>query len=305
MLIACANVANLLLARAAGRSRDIAIRCAIGAGRGRIMRELLTESVLLSLMGGIAGLAIGALGVRALLAVNPGNIPRIGEDGSASRSIGRCSASRCFFRSPRECFSASRRPIQASRADLNLALKESASRSRLRVGPGQGARRAGGGGDGARHRVAGRRGAAHPHVLRAAQRGAGFDPHNVLTMDTALTGSKYDQTAVISEMTRQALDRMQAIPGVEAAAATSYLPLEGGLGLGFIIQGTSADQWARPRRRGVELRHGALLRRLPHSRHPRARLHRARRCRRASGGGHQSGDGQAVSGRTRIPSASG
>ena len=65
----------------------------------------------------------------------------------------------------------------------------------------------------------------------------GFDPHNVLTMDTALTGSKYDQTTVVSEMTRQALDRMEAIPGVEAAAATSYLPLEGGLGLGFIIQG--------------------------------------------------------------------
>jgi predicted permease len=65
----------------------------------------------------------------------------------------------------------------------------------------------------------------------------GFDAHNVLTMDTALTGSHFDRTAAIETMTRQALDRIHAIPGVEAAAATSYLPLEGGLGLGFIIEG--------------------------------------------------------------------
>ena len=65
----------------------------------------------------------------------------------------------------------------------------------------------------------------------------GFDPHNVLTMDTALTGTNYDRTAAVTTMSRQATERIEAIPGVEAAAATSYLPLEGGLGLGFIIQG--------------------------------------------------------------------
>ena len=64
----------------------------------------------------------------------------------------------------------------------------------------------------------------------------GFDPHNVLTMETALTGTRYDSTAAIDHMARQALERMHAIPGVEAAAATSYLPLEGGLGLGFVIE---------------------------------------------------------------------
>jgi putative ABC transport system permease protein len=237
LLIACANVANLLLARAASRSRDIAIRCAIGAGRGRIIRQLLTESVLLSLIGGAAGLAIGALGVRALLAVNPGNLPRIGEDGSGVTLNWTVLGFTLLLSLATGVLFGLAPAIQASRADLNLALKESASRS----GSGLGQAKARGAlvivemalaivllaGAGLLIRTF----SALHHVT------PGFDPHNVLTMETALTGSKYDQTAVIAGMTKQALDRMEAIPGVEAVAATSYLPLEGGLGLGFIIQG--------------------------------------------------------------------
>jgi ABC-type antimicrobial peptide transport system permease subunit len=88
LLIACTNVANLLLSRATTRQREIAIRAALGAGRGRVMRPLLTESILLSLMGGVAGLGITGLSISIVRRMHPGNIPRLDELGIDFRVLG-------------------------------------------------------------------------------------------------------------------------------------------------------------------------------------------------------------------------
>jgi len=237
LLIACANVANLLLARASGRSREMAIRAAIGAGRGRIVRQLLTESILLALMGGAAGLLLGTLGVRALLAVNPGNIPRIGPDGAGVTPDFSVFAFTLLVSLGTGILFGLAPALHASRADLNSTLKESSSRS----GSGRGQNRV-------RSLLVISEIALSIVLLIGAgllirnfsdlrRVDPGFDPRNVLTMDTALTGSRYDHTAAIWDMTRQVVERVAAIPGVEAAAASSYLPLEGGLGLGFQIAG--------------------------------------------------------------------
>ena len=237
LLIACANVANLLLARATGRSREIAIRAALGAGRARIIRQLLTESVLLSVAGGILGLVVGVAGVRALLAINPGDIPRIGENGAGVALDWTVLAFTAALSLVTGVVFGLVPALESSRTDLSSVIKESGARSGssvrknlarsllvvsevalamvLLVGAG----------------LLIRTFAALHHVS------PGFDPHNVLTMDTSLTGSHYGTTAVIDQTGRQILDRLQAIPGVEAAAASSYLPLQGGLGLGFRIEG--------------------------------------------------------------------
>ncbi len=237
LLIACANVANLQLARASVRAREIAIRAAIGAGRGRIIRQLLTESVMLSVAGGLLGLAIGLAGVRALLAVNPGNIPRIGVNGSAVTLDWTVFAFALALSVLTGILFGLVPALHASRADLNITLKETGARSGaglrqnksrsvlvivemslaivLLVGAG----------------LLIRTFSALHHVS------PGFDPHNVLTMELSLTGDRYNHTAAIADLAHQAEDRVEALPGVESAAASCYLPLEGGLGLPFIIEG--------------------------------------------------------------------
>jgi predicted permease len=166
LLIACANVANLLLARATSRKREIAIRAAVGAGRGRIIRQLLTESVILSLAGGVVGLAAGYAGIRAILTVTPGNIPRIGLDGSSVGLDWRVLAFTLGLSIVTGILFGLVPALQSSRADLNSTLKESSSRSGTGVAPQPDPRAAGGHGDGPGAGAAGRRGVADPHVHR-------------------------------------------------------------------------------------------------------------------------------------------
>ncbi|SPF46044.1 conserved membrane hypothetical protein [Candidatus Sulfopaludibacter sp. SbA4] len=237
LLIACANVANLLLARAGVRSREIAVRAAIGASRGRIVRQLLTESVLLALIGGVLGLALGAAGVRGLLALNPGNIPRIGIDGSAVTLDWRVLSFTVLVSLLTGMVFGLIPALDASRADLNCTLKETGSRG------GSGLRQ-----NKTRSLLVVTEMALAIVLLAGAgllirtfaalhQVDPGFDPHNVLTMDTSMTGTRFERTAPIADLARQATERIEGLPGVQAAAASCYLPLEGGLGLPFLIEG--------------------------------------------------------------------
>ncbi|HJT90137.1 MAG TPA: ADOP family duplicated permease, partial [Bryobacteraceae bacterium] len=237
LLIACANVANLLLVRATGRKREIAIRAAIGAGRVRVIRQLLTESLLLSLAGGLIGLAAGYWGIRALLAVNTAGMPRVGVNGIALWMDWRLAAFALGISLATGVVFGLFPAWQGSRADLNATLKESSGRS------GTGLRQ-----NKARSAlVLSEVGLAVVLLVGAALLirtfaalyavDPGFDASHVLTMRTLLTGANYQKTAGVAQTARDALQRMQAVPGVLQATSTFWLPLQGGAGLPFNIVG--------------------------------------------------------------------
>jgi len=237
LLIACANVANLLLVRATGRKREIAIRAAMGAARSRIVRQLLTENVLLSLAGGALGLGLGMAGIRALLAVNPGNIPRIGTDGSGVSADWRVVAFTITVSLATGLVFGLFPALEASRADLNLTLKESGGRS------GSGFRQ-----NKARSILVVAEVALALVLLIGASLlirsfialravNPGFASHNILTMRMSLTEPKFATAAGVDLVVRAGVERLRALPGIEAAATSCCVPLEGGFGLPFNIVG--------------------------------------------------------------------
>jgi predicted permease len=237
LLIACANVANLLLVRATGRKREIAIRAAIGAGRGRIIRQLLTESVLLSLIGGVLGTIIGLIGIRALLTINTAGLPRVGADGVSVGVDWRVLAFTLVVSLGTGLLFGLIPALQASRADLSATLKESGGRS----------------GTGFRQNKTRSIlvvvevalalillvGSALLTRTAVALRGVdpGFDTSNVLTMRMSLSGPRFLKAENVELMIKDAVQRVRALPGVATASATCCVPLEGGYGLPFQIIG--------------------------------------------------------------------
>jgi predicted permease len=237
LLIASANVASLLLVRATGRKREIAIRLSLGAGRGRIVRQLLSESLLLSVLGGALGLALGMAGIRGLLAMNPGNIPRIGPRGALVSMDWHVLTFTLLVALATGFLFGLFPALQASRTDLNSSLKESSGRS------GTGA-----------HSNRTRSMLVTAEVALAlilligsallirtfvALRSVnpGLDPHNVLTMRMSLLGPRFEHSSQVSDLVRDGVERLEALPGLMRAAATYSVPLESMFGVPFNIVG--------------------------------------------------------------------
>jgi putative ABC transport system permease protein len=221
LLIACANVANLLLARAASRQREIALRTALGASRLRVVRQLLTESVMLSIVSGVAGLALSIWLVKLLVKITPPNTPRIDEIAIDLRVFGftlavTVAAGVLFGLVP---------ALQMSRPNLNEELKDSGQR---------------GSETGGRNRVgsllivseiaisfmllAGA-GLLIKSFMHLRELNPGFNPDNVLVMRLTSPPGKYAQGEPRAQLYKQLIDKVKAVPGVQSAGATLDLPL--------------------------------------------------------------------------------
>jgi putative ABC transport system permease protein len=219
LLIACANVANLVLTRTDGRAKELAIRCALGAGRWRIIRQLLTENLLLALLGGIGGLLVAAWGVELLLYLRPANLPRqgsIGMDGTVLTVtlLAALLAGVVLGLIP---------AWQALKADVSTGLKESGRQS-----------------SGGRSRL--RSGLVIAEVAlslvlltgaglmvrtfaKLSQLDWGFNPTNLLTMQISVQPRSFSEPEQRWQFYQQILEKVRSMPGVEAVSAGSPLPL--------------------------------------------------------------------------------
>ena len=221
LLIACVNVANLLLARGSQRHAEFAMRAALGAAQGRLVRQLLTESLLLAAVGGTLGMGVALAGVRALVALSPPGLPRvnaIGIDGAAFLfALGLTTAIGIVVGLVST--------LQASRDDLHAGMKQ---RSRSTTGGRQWTRNA---------LVVTEVSLAvvllvsTGLLLRSMQRllavDPGFDTSNLLTMQVQEDGPRYDSDAARLRFFDQAAEKVRQLPGVVAAGFSSQLPLSG------------------------------------------------------------------------------
>ncbi len=221
LVIACVNVTSLLLARGVQRRAEFALRAALGAGHGRLIRQLLTESVLLALVGGVAGMAVALLGVRALVALSPPGLPRLGSirvDGSVfgfalgittliGLAFGLIPALQASRTDPHQDLRQGSRGLAGGHRRTRgvLVVAEVALALMLLVGSGL--------------------------LLRSLQRlfsvSTGFDSARLLTMQVQVSGHRFDADSARFRFFEEALAAVRQVPGVTAAGVTSQLPLSG------------------------------------------------------------------------------
>ena len=223
LLTACANAASLLLARAMERAREMAIRTALGATRGQIVRQLLAESLLLALIGGGVGLLFGWMALRALLAASAGAIPLVA---AANVLDARVLAFTLAVTLSTGILFGLVPALDASRTDLMGTIKRRRHRGRGAMAMAEMA-------------LAVMLLTGAGLLLRtfdALQReNRGFDGRNVVTMETALHGAQFASAGAVMDVVRKAEDRIRAIPGVQAVAVMPSVPLEASIGMTYNI----------------------------------------------------------------------
>jgi putative ABC transport system permease protein len=243
LLIACTNVANLLLVRASAREREVGIRTALGAGRGRLIRQMLTESVVLAMVGAAVGVALARVGVSLLAAMAAQTFPRLADTRidlmALAFTIVVALATGILF----GLFPA----FQIARATTHDVLKEgslasTAGRGRLRL---------------RRVLVAAEvalsllllvgAGLLIKSFMRLQAVDAGFDPSGVLTMRVVVPGARYSQPDQVRNFYQEVLRRVSALPGVTKVGANNGIPLSGSGGSGT----TTIDNPAFPDDRGT------------------------------------------------------